>query len=403
MSNNQFNLHYEAELNEGVKVTTLSPVFCSGDIDAHSFIVKVMRNGKPVNLAGTTVRGFFIRPDNVTITLEGSVNADGEAVVTLSNACYNKQGRFQLVIRVTMAGVISTVFCGIGGMLLTITDGFIDEDNVIPSLGDLLAQIDAMKEATAAALEAADRANEAAENAGGGAGYPVVGYVDANNNIILTSSLASDTYTFKYENTDGTQVVIGTVEVSGSESGGDSGDNGEVPGEDPDEPDEPEEPDEPDEPTPTYDNALLKAIGTDGQPYNGGKGWKDGYRLNSSAVETAEATADVTGFIPVEWGDKLYLSGVTMTPNSAKASQTYIYLYRSDFTHTGSYFRGDTHFETALTKGGIVLDANSIVKSIELNLNTFNNSDGSSAVKYVRISCDQITDASIITVNEPIE
>ena len=143
MSNNQFNLRYEAELNEGIRVTTLSPIFCSGDIEAHSFIVKVMRKGKPVNLAGTTVRGFFIRPDNVTITLEGSVNADGEAVVTLSDACYNKQGRFQLVIRVTMGGVISTVFCGLGGMLLTVTDGFIDEDNVIPSLGDLLAQIDA--------------------------------------------------------------------------------------------------------------------------------------------------------------------------------------------------------------------------------------------------------------------
>lgn len=168
--NNQFNLHYEAELNEGIKVTTLSPVFCSGDIEAHSFVVKVMRNGKPVNLAGTTVRGFFIRPDNVTITLEGSVNADGEAVVTLSNACYNKQGRFQLVIRVTMGGVISTVFCGLGGMLLTVTDGYIDEDNVIPSINELLAQIDAMEEATAKANAAADRANNAANNAGSGTG-----------------------------------------------------------------------------------------------------------------------------------------------------------------------------------------------------------------------------------------
>lgn len=235
MSNNQFNLHYEAELNEGIRVTTLSPIFCSGDIEAHSFVVKVMRKGKPVNLAGTTVRGFFIRPDNVTITLEGSVNADGEAVVTLSNACYNKQGRFQLVIRVTMGGVISTVFCGLGGMLLTVTDGFIDEDNVIPSLGDLLAQIDAMKEATAAALEAADRANEAAENAESGIGYPVVGTVDADKNIDLTGDLAPGTYTLHYTGKDGTKLSqIVTIELTASEGGGDdtgdTGDTGETSG-----------------------------------------------------------------------------------------------------------------------------------------------------------------------------
>lgn len=227
MSNNQFNLTFETELNEGMKVTTLSPVLCSGDNEAHSFIVKAMRNGKPVSLSGATVRGFFIRPDNVTITLDGTVNASGEAVVTLSDSCYNKQGRFQITICATIDGVTSSLFCGIGGMLLTVTDGFIDEGNVVPSLDDLLAQIDAMKEATAAALEAADRANEAAENAGSGGGYPVVGYVDADNNIILTGDLAEGTYTFKYENADGTQTDIGTAEVSSTEdSGDDTGDTG---------------------------------------------------------------------------------------------------------------------------------------------------------------------------------
>lgn len=297
MSNNQFNLHYEAELNEGIKVTTLSPIFCSGDIEAHSFIVKVMRKGKPVNLAGTTVRGFFIRPDNVTITLEGKVNADGEAVVTLSDACYNKQGRFQLVIRVTMGGVISTVFCGLGGMLLTVTDGYIDEDHVIPSLNELLAQIDAMKEATAAALEAADRANEAAENAGSGTAYPVVGYVDADNNIILTSNnLADDTYTFKYENKDGTQTEIGTVELGSSgESGGEEPDNGDEPG---------------NENPATYTNQIPISTDASGNVYNG-VGYKVGARSNSNG-EIVDLTGGsnppfATGFIPCKQGDIIRL------------------------------------------------------------------------------------------------
>ena len=239
MSNNQFNLHFETELNEGARVITLSPVFCSGDDEAHSFIVKALRKGKPVSLNGATVRGFFIRPDNVTITLEGSVNADGEAVVTLSDSCYNKQGRFQLVIRATINGVASTLFCGLGGMLIASTDTFIDDGNVIATLDDLLNQIDAMQEATARANEAADRADPDAiaqtvlDMVLEELGASVIGSVDANNNIILTGNLAAGTYTLKYENEDGTIANIGTVEVTDSAGDGDSGEDtdesGEVP------------------------------------------------------------------------------------------------------------------------------------------------------------------------------
>ena len=128
MSNNQFNLFFETELNEGVRVVTLSPAFFSDDDQAHSFIVKTTRDGQPVSLAGSTVLGYFIRPDNATIVLEGSVNADGHAVVTLDDACYKKKGRFQLVIRSTMDDVISTIFCGDGGVKPSSTDSIIDEE-----------------------------------------------------------------------------------------------------------------------------------------------------------------------------------------------------------------------------------------------------------------------------------
>lgn len=161
MSNNQFNLFFETELNEGVRIVTLSPAFFSDDDQAHSFIVKTTREGQPVSLAGSTVLGYFIRPDNATIVLEGSVNADGHAVVTLDDACYKKKGRFQLVIRSTMDEVISTIFCGDGGVKPSSTDSFIDEENVVPSLNDLLAQIEVMEQATAAANAAADKANNA--------------------------------------------------------------------------------------------------------------------------------------------------------------------------------------------------------------------------------------------------
>lgn len=53
----------------------------------------------------------------------------------------------------------------------------------------------------------------------------VLGYVDENNNIILTGSLPETTYIVKYEMEDGTTLDIGELDFDGS-SGGDTGGSG---------------------------------------------------------------------------------------------------------------------------------------------------------------------------------
>lgn len=198
-------------------------------------------------------------------------------------------------------------------------------------------------------------------------GTPVFGTVGENKTIILEADLGEGTYTFMLKKDDGSLALIGTGEY---QSG------------------------------PKYTNALTKAIGTDGQPYNGGKGWKDSTRLNSSATESGDAAADVTGFIPAKWGDTLYLDDITLSANS----KNYIYMYFSDFSNSGVYFRGDGSLSSAISKGGITVDSNNMVKSIKLDGTTFDNTvNNTQNIRYVRFSCDQITDDSIVTVNEPIE
>lgn len=161
MSNNQFTLAYTTDLNEGLRVVPIQPVFISGDDKAHCFVISVNRNGKEEKLTGTTVRGYFIRPDNVTIMLDGEVNEAGQAVLSPDSACYKKQGRFQVVIRAIIDGVKSTVFCGEGRIILSATDSFIDEEDIVPSLDDLLAQIATIEDAVNRANAAADKANSA--------------------------------------------------------------------------------------------------------------------------------------------------------------------------------------------------------------------------------------------------
>lgn len=203
-------------------------------------------------------------------------------------------------------------------------------------------------------------------------GTPVYGTVSEDKTIILEADLGAGTYTFMLKKDDGSLALIGTGEY---QSG------------------------------PKYTNALTEAIDTDGQPYNGGKGWKDGYRLNSSSTETADTAADITGFIPAKWGDTLYLENVKMNPNSANKSKSYIRMFNSSFTVLGAYFRGDTGFAHATTNGGMVVGSDGYASSIKLDATTFTSVPDSGMDKaiYVRFCCDEITDDSIVTVNEPIE
>lgn len=204
-------------------------------------------------------------------------------------------------------------------------------------------------------------------------GTPVFGRVEEGNKITLsTEHLADGTYYFGYEDKDGNWVEIGTLNHTVV-------------------------------PEPTYTNAFTLAIDSNKQPYNGGKGWKDGYRLNSSATESQDAAADVTGFIPVLWGDTLYLRDISMPTSGNSLGKNYIYVYDASFANIGAYFRGDSSMASAISKGGITVGADGNVSSIKLDGTTFDSTpSGSMNTRYVRFSCDQITDDSLITINVPI-
>lgn len=57
-----------------------------------------------------------------------------------------------------------------------------------------------------------------------------------------------------------------------------------------------------------YTNLVYSSINADGTIYNGGLGYKEGYRIRSGGAE-AEYNSVCTGFIPVKSGDVVRLSG----------------------------------------------------------------------------------------------
>lgn len=117
-----------------------------GDSSGNRYGVRVFRNGSPVNLTGVTVLGYFIRPDETTIIIQGATNGN-EAYVVLANACYAKEGNFSLAIKLSGGGVTGTMRIVDGTVINTTTDAVYDPGGVVPDINELMAVIERAEDA----------------------------------------------------------------------------------------------------------------------------------------------------------------------------------------------------------------------------------------------------------------
>lgn len=158
-----WTIEQDIDLRCGAQTPQIWPnaLMLTGDNLAHTWRVRVFDGGEAVALTGATVTGYFVRTDGNTVAVQGSVEGS-TAIVTLAQACYAFEGDLKGVMRLTLGGKTVTLSVLTLMVRKVLTDGIIDPGNVIPSLEDLLAQIEAMETATAAANTAAGAANTAA-------------------------------------------------------------------------------------------------------------------------------------------------------------------------------------------------------------------------------------------------
>ena len=119
---------------------------------AHKFVITCTRGGSAVTLTGG-ITGRFMRADGQTILLSGSISS-GKANLTLPQSCYITPGRFTMAIFNVTGNAVTTIYALTGNVARTQTDTLVDPGNTIPSIDNLLAEIDAMRQATAAAIAA---------------------------------------------------------------------------------------------------------------------------------------------------------------------------------------------------------------------------------------------------------
>ena len=146
----QFETWLKSDLKKPVEVVKLKGNLFSADNGGNLIGVEVLDDGSPATLSGE-VHGYAIREDNYTVFIEGTL-ANNKASIVLPLACYNVVGQISIVIKVGE----TTVGACTGYVYRSTTDAVVDPAHVIPSIEELLAQIDAC-------IEATDDANEAAE------------------------------------------------------------------------------------------------------------------------------------------------------------------------------------------------------------------------------------------------
>ncbi len=157
-------LTYDVELNQGITQRRMPQALLSHDSQAHRLCIRCTRDGQPAQLDGAAVTGYFIRQDGSTVPMTGQA-AGSQATCTLPAGCYACDGRFSLVIKLNQGDAVNTIFWGVGDVVSSRTDRLADNERLLPSLSELLAQIDAMEAAGESAGEAAAKANASAKAA----------------------------------------------------------------------------------------------------------------------------------------------------------------------------------------------------------------------------------------------
>ena len=153
-----------------------------------------------------------------------------------------------------------------------------------------------------------------------------------------------------------------------------------------------------------YKNWVPLSTEEDGVSiYNGGLGYKEGYRLSSSGAEKTQTGSTATGFIPAKPGDVVRMAGATWG-TTEKDGYCYILYYNSNFTKLASVNRFKMADENGVSNiGGNVDKTASSILTDENGVTTFNIIFTAEVdYEYIRISATGNGADMIVTVNEEI-
>lgn len=135
------SLNYICDLNQAVRVQYVNGNVFSGDNGGNTINVYVMEGGQPATINGEVIASV-IRADGATVAVSGSLSGNC-ASITLSQSCYAIPGPISIVIKLTLNEVITTICALVANVYRSSTDTIVDPGTIMPSIQDLIDQINA--------------------------------------------------------------------------------------------------------------------------------------------------------------------------------------------------------------------------------------------------------------------
>ena len=132
---------FNQDLKQAVKVHYLDGNIFSADNAGNMIGVNVFDNGSPASLSGS-ISGSVIRSDGGMVAIEG-VLSNNKAYVVLPEAAYAIPGPISIIIKITSGTDITTLCAVVANVYTASTDTPVDPGQVIPSIEELIAAIEA--------------------------------------------------------------------------------------------------------------------------------------------------------------------------------------------------------------------------------------------------------------------
>lgn len=131
---------YEQDLKQPVKVNYLDGNYFSQDNQGNLVGVRVFDDGESATLSGS-VSASVIRADGATVAVSGTLSGN-ECYVILPQAAYAVPGVLSVVIKLSNNDDTVTLCAVVSNVYQSATDATVDPGTIIPSIADLIAEIE---------------------------------------------------------------------------------------------------------------------------------------------------------------------------------------------------------------------------------------------------------------------
>lgn len=152
----QFRNIFKVDLNEGTAPVVSLKQMYYGNVAANLVGAIVTLDGQPYPLTGGQCAGTAILSDGSTVPLTGTVSGN-LAYVELDSTCYSLEGQISVFVAWVSPDIETTLLAAVGTVVMTETGVVIQPSTPVPDLAELMAAIEDMEEATAAAETAASK------------------------------------------------------------------------------------------------------------------------------------------------------------------------------------------------------------------------------------------------------